>query len=189
MNECVCVRDTERDCCCVFEFVNQYAIILWSPEVLPVAVITCADIHTDTQTHTLTQQSLFSLVSMSRQLCPGQTMLFILMMPPQSQMQPDINTWPSAKQTVPHSRLCLSQPTARSAMINPGVMAHSNKHTVWVSFAVNTSRQECVGMSVSTWVTEMMMSPWKEFPHLLTDFLLVVDVDWSVITTVSAEVW
>lgn len=103
MNECVCVRETERDCCCVFEFVNQYAIILWSPEVLPVAVRTCAETHTQTRAHTLTQQSLLSLVSVSRQMCPGQTMLFILMMPSQSQMQPDINTWPSAKQTVPHS--------------------------------------------------------------------------------------
>lgn len=54
MNECVCVRETERDCCCVFEFVNQYAIILWSPEVLPVAVRTCADTHADTRTHTHT---------------------------------------------------------------------------------------------------------------------------------------
>lgn len=80
-----------------------------------------------TQTHT--RQSLISLVPVSREHCPGQTLLFILM-PPQSLMQPDINTWPSAKHTVPHQCLCLclSQPIARSAKINPGILLHST-HT------------------------------------------------------------
>ncbi len=112
---CVCERETERFllCMCVFEFVNHYAIIL------PVDVITCAELLAVTHTHTHTQ---------SLKLCPGQTLLFILMMPPQSQMQPDINTWPSAKQTVPHQCLCLSQPIAGSAMINPGVLLQST-HT------------------------------------------------------------
>lgn len=128
---CVCERDRETDCIvCVFELVNHYAIILWSPGVLPVDAITSAELSavTRTRVHTHTHTTVttvLSLVSVSGELCPGQTLLFILMMPPQSRMQPDINTWPSAKQTVPQQYLCWSQPIARSAMINPGILLHS----------------------------------------------------------------
>lgn len=144
-----------------------------------------------TQTHT--RQSLISLVPVSREHCPGQTLLFILM-PPQSLMQPDINTWPSAKHTVPHQCLCLclSQPIARSAKINPGILLHSTHtqtHTASEFCSKYKQTGECrnVCFHRSNGDNDVIL---EEFPHLMTAFLLVADVDWSVITkTGSSELW
>ena len=146
--------------------------------------------HTHTQTYTHFPDSHLCLVPVSREHCPGQMLLFILM-PPESDA-----AW--------HQHVAISQAHCPTPVFvfEPAdckecndkswyiVTLHTHAHTLRVSSAVNTSRQESVGMSVSTGVMEIMMSSWKEFPHLMTAFLLVADVDWSVITrTGSSELW
>ena len=66
---------------CVFQFVNHYAIILRSPEVLPVDVITCTELsdvtHTHTDVHTLPRQSLVPCARVKRTLSRSNAALYL----------------------------------------------------------------------------------------------------------------
>lgn len=116
---CVCVslRHVAYSKMCV------WLTMVSSSGVLPVDIITCAVMTDASQKHTAVQQSFLNFASVSRGPCPGQKLLFISVMPPQSQTRPDINTWPSAKWPAPQC-LCLNQPIARSAAINPVILLH-----------------------------------------------------------------
>lgn len=120
---CVWEQERQRDYCVwLCESRCRHLLESWSPARGCYNMQGC---------HTRTNSTVIFKLCVHVKTTAGQTLLFILMTPPQSQMQPDINTWPSAKHTVPHQCLCLCQPIARRAMINPAILLHSpHTHTV-----------------------------------------------------------
>lgn len=120
---CVWEQERQRDYCVwLCESRCRHLLESWSPARGCYNMQGC---------HTRTNSTVIFKLCVHVKTTAGQTLLFILMTPPQSQMQPDINTWPSAKHTVPHQCLCLCQPIARRAKINPAILLHSpHTHSV-----------------------------------------------------------
>lgn len=147
--KCVLCETEKKSLVCVCEL----WITMTSPPRVPQSSLwMLLHVHTHTLTHT---QSFLSLVSMSRELCPGQTLLFISMTPLQRQMYSYISSWPPAKKTTSPWCLCLSWPIAKRENDKTEHCYTPHSHTVlpWIQAGEDS------GMSVSIAVMEIMMSP------------------------------